>query len=119
MSSIYRNALLTIAAVGATDSSSGCFAERIDFRSRFCKLGLKVPQGVLGQRSGETYARFRQDDKDDSASFVKRGRERGLLDFWGWTLHERVLSTRTWATLLKSCAGNVSLRNGRRAGLRA
>ena len=93
MGNIYRHSLLTIAALSSTDSMSGCFAERKEFFGRPCKLGLKVPEGVFGWRSGGVYVRLKQGE-GDNAIFAERAKERGPLDSRGWVLQERVLSTR-------------------------
>ena len=115
MGRIYRNSLVTIAALGSTDSMSGCFTERENFSGQPCKLGLKVPEGVFGSRSGGVYVRLKQ-GTGDNAMFAERAEERGPLDSRGWVLQERVLSTRTlnytsqelrWECISQECSESI------------
>jgi len=115
MGSIYRNSIVTIAALGSTDSMSGCFTERKNFFGQPCKLGLKVPEGVFGSRSGGVYVRLKQ-GIGDNAMFAERAEERGPLDSRGWVLQERVLSTRIlnytsqelrWECISQECSESI------------
>lgn len=47
MGTIYRNFLVTIAAVQAEDSSMSCFVQQEGFQSRPCKLNIDVGPDVF------------------------------------------------------------------------
>ena len=87
MGTTYRNALVTIAAVQAEDSSMGCFVQRDGLKSRPCKLNIDVGPDVF-LKGGTIHA---------CSSHQVRGdilRHRGPLDTRAWVLQEQLLSPR-------------------------
>jgi hypothetical protein len=86
MSSIYRNALFTIATEHAADYTKGYFAARNGLRNRHCQLY---------HSSGEASASSNRDDVwvyYSGASW--QGREDRVLSSRAWVLQEQVLSGR-------------------------
>ena len=100
MGSIYRNAVITIAAVDSPDSDSGMLPARgtSDTYSP-CLIGESVfSRGSEEETSARLYA-----EMPDSVHFggheenIDSYRRRGHLDGRGWALQEEVLSRRTLA----------------------
>lgn len=83
MGSIYKNAYCTIAAAAAQDCQGGCFIPREPLYPEPVRVRTRCGDGPVG------YVYFR-DVFGDFTSNVSGG----PLDERGWTLQERVLSTR-------------------------
>ena len=91
MSSIYTDALVTIAADGSEDSKGGCFIGK----DRLHTLAHLDCAGPEGERR-EVKVRFQGIRPDgNSISHANRLRPRSKLSTRGWVLQERLLSPRT------------------------
>lgn len=90
MGDIYKNAFLTIAAVGAENSSEGCFVER--FRGPSWKFDYTSQNGVT---KGFVYAEAEPvDDFDDQPHGISRG---WLVTHFKKAANPAPLAKRAWA----------------------
>jgi len=103
MSSIYRNALFTIAAEQSA-SDSGCFVTRNGLQNRICDIGLAPVTAELGdERKASLNEAIRQDRNHEEwlwafaekSSHHSRNDKSSPLNSRGWILQERFLSVCT------------------------
>ena len=87
MGHIYRNSVLTIAAIGANDSSEGCFNNREGLFNRPCQIWKETPSFFEEKPNVYAFCNYERDPNDIM-------RNRGPLDTRAWVLQEQLLSPR-------------------------
>lgn len=125
MGTVYQNATLTIAAVGATSASSGCFADFDGLWNRPVRV-VSVPSRRKEAESDKPEPIYAFQHRTGETGYEDTFRQRGPLDTRGWVLQEEVLSPRilafgtsgiTWECLqmdASECVPEGSLKESKR-----